>query len=101
MHVEQPLRARALVQVVDILGDQQQLARPLGVEPRQRVVRRIGLDRSELRPPRVVESVNQRRIAAEGLGRADVLDPMPFPQAVGPAEGREAAFGAKRRRRSG
>ena len=37
VHVEQPLRARALVQIVDILGDQQQLARPFGVEPRQRL----------------------------------------------------------------
>ena len=93
MHVEQPLRPRALVQVVDILRDEQQLARPLGIEPRERLVRRIGLDRSELLAPRIVESVDQRRIAAESLGRRDVLDTMAFPQAVRTAEGREAAFG--------
>ena len=33
MHVDQPLRARALVQIVDVLGNQQQLARPRRVEP--------------------------------------------------------------------
>ena len=84
MHVEQPLRSGALVQVVDILRDQQQLARPFRIEPRQRLVRGVRLDRRELRPPRIVEGVNQRRIAAERLGRADILDPMALPQAVGP-----------------
>ena len=41
----------------------------------------------------VVEGVDQRRIARERLGRGDVLDPVPLPQPVGPAEGGEAAFG--------
>ena len=53
----------------------------------------IRLDGSELRPPRVVEGVDQRGIARERLGRRDVLDPVALPQPVGPAEGREAAFG--------
>ena len=79
MHVQQPLRSRAFVQVIDILGDEQQLARPRGIEPRQRPVRGIGLDRAEPRPPGVVECVNQRRIAAKGLGRRHILDAMAFP----------------------
>ena len=44
VHVEQPRRPGALVQVVDILRDDQQLARPFGIEPRQRAMRGIGLD---------------------------------------------------------
>ncbi len=86
MHVEQPLRPRALVQVVDILGDDQQFARPLRVEPRQRDMRRIGLDLAQPRPPRIVELLHQRRVARERLGRRDILDPMPLPQPVRPRE---------------
>ena len=90
---EQPLRPGALVQVVDILGHQQQLAWPCGVEPRQSDMRRIGLDRGKRRPASIVESVDQLRIARIGLGRAHVLDAMSFPQAVRPAECGDAALG--------
>jgi hypothetical protein len=34
VHVQQALRARALMQVVDILGNEQELPRPFGIEPR-------------------------------------------------------------------
>jgi hypothetical protein len=44
VHVEQPRGPRALVQIVDILGHEQQFARPFAVELRQRLVRRIRLD---------------------------------------------------------
>src|SRR5437868_1448066 len=50
MHVDEPLRPGALVQVVDILRDQQQVARPFGVHTRERPVRRIRLHRRQLRP---------------------------------------------------
>ena len=53
----------------------------------------LGSTVAELRPPRVVECVNQRRIAPKGLGRGDILDAVAFPQAIGAAEGGEAAFG--------
>ena len=79
MHVDQPLRARTLVQIVDILRDQQQIARPFGVQPRQRAMGRIRLDRPELRPPRIVERMDQLGIAREGLRRGDVLDPVALP----------------------
>ena len=93
MHVQQPFRPGALVQIVDVLRDQQQLARPFGVEPRQRNVRGIRLDRPQLRPPRIVEGMDQRRIALKSLGRRDILDAMSLPQTIGPTEGRETAFG--------
>ncbi len=67
------------MKVIDILGDDQQPARPFGVEPCQRPVRRIRLDSSELLAPRVIESVNQPRIARERFGRAHIFNPVPFP----------------------
>jgi hypothetical protein len=90
--VQQPLRPGALVQVVDVLGDQEKVTRPFDIEPRQRPVRGIRLYRAELRPPRIVELVDECGIAAKGLGCADVLDPVPFPQSVGTPEGGEAAL---------
>lgn len=93
VHVDQPPGAGAFVQVVDILGDDQQVAGPVGVEPRQRLVRRVrdlGLDRLA---PRVVEAVDEVGIARESLGRRDVLDPMLLPQPARVAEGVDAAFG--------
>lgn len=91
MHVQQPLRPGALVEVVNILGDEQQLARPLGVQPRQRPVGSIGLDRPEPCAARIVEGMDQRGVALEGFRSRDILDAMTFPETVGSAEGREAA----------
>jgi len=80
MHVKHPFRARAFVKVVDILRDDQQLARPLGIEPRQRMMRRIGFDPGQRRAPEVVETMHQLGIVRQRLRRADILDAMPFPQ---------------------
>ena len=93
MHVDQPLRAGALVKVVDILGDQQEITWPFGLEPRKCLVRRVGTDARKFRSPSIVEAVNQCRIPAEGLGRSHVFNAVAFPQAVGAAKGCEAAFG--------
>ena len=70
MHMDQPLGAGTLMQIVDILRDQQQLARPFGIQPGERAMRRIGLDRAELRAPRVIESMHQLGIAAKASGVA-------------------------------
>ena len=82
MHVQQPFRARALVQVVDVLSDDQQLAVPFGIKPRQCHVRRIRAHPSQRRTPQIIEAMDQIRIARERLGRADVLDPVSFSNAV-------------------
>jgi glucose-6-phosphate isomerase len=77
------------MQIVDILRDEQQLARPLLVEARQRLVRRIGFDRPKLRPPCIVEGMDQRRIAvtakpeaaaAQGIDDSRILQ---FAEGVG------------------
>lgn len=93
MDVDEALRPGTVMQVIDILGDDQELARPFGVEPRQRAVRRVRFDRPKLLPPLIVEAMDQLRIAAQRLRGADILDAMALPQSVRAAEGREAAFG--------
>jgi hypothetical protein len=79
LHMQHPRRARPLMQVVDILRDDQQSAAPRFVQPRQRTMRGIGLDRRQRRPTEIVEAVHQLRIRGECLGGTDVLDPVTFP----------------------
>ena len=66
MHVKQPFCSGALMQVIDILRDNQEVAWPFGIEPRQRQMRRIGLDYVQLCTSCIVEFVDQPRIAGEG-----------------------------------
>jgi hypothetical protein len=75
MHVQQVLRSGPLVQIVDVLGYQQDLARPLGFQPGQCQMGRVWYHRAiEQRPPaRIVKSVNALGIALKGLGRRDVF----------------------------
>jgi hypothetical protein len=93
VHVQHALRPGAIVQVVNILGDQQQLAGPLRVEPGERVVRGIGFDLGEVRAAFVVEAVDQLGVVRERLWRAHILDAMPLPQSAGAAKGGDAGFG--------
>jgi hypothetical protein len=94
VHVHQIARSGALVQVVDVLGDQQQFARPVRLQPGQGQVRRVGrhLARQEAPAPIVVEVVHPCRIAREGLGRGHVFQAHLGPDAVGIAEGIQAGF---------
>ena len=97
MHVDQPLRPSPFMQVIDILRDDQQFARPRPVERRQRLMRGIGRHIVQLRAPLVIEAMHQRGIARDRFGRADILDAMPFPQSVRPAKGGKPAFGGNPR----
>lgn len=93
MHMDQALRSGTLVQVIDILGDQQQLSPPFRIEARQRSMRGVRLDVIELRPSCIVESVDQLGIARERFRRGDVFDAMAVPQPVRSSESRKPAFG--------
>jgi hypothetical protein len=81
------------VEVVDILGDEQELASPFCLQQCERVVRGIWLNGPQLRPPRVIECVDQNRIARVRFWSGDIIDPVAFPQSVGATEGCQAAFG--------
>ena len=82
------------MQIIDVLGDEKQLTRPLGIQACQGQMRRIGLYLSQFRPPSVVELMHQGRVASIGLWRANVFYPMAFPQPIRPSKRREAAFSA-------
>lgn len=99
MHVHEAPRSRPRMQVVDVLRDQEEAARPRALEARQREMRRVGHDRrvAQLRAPRVVELVDAPRVAREGAGRRDILHPHPRPDPVRVAERGEARFAAHAR----
>ena len=94
MHVQHIPAAAALVQIVDILGDQQHLARPVALQPGQRQMRRVGLDVGvqQLLAAGIVEIMDPHRIVVEGLRRRHILDAHARPDAVRIAESVEAGF---------
>ena len=94
MHVQQPPRPSTFVQIVDVLRDDQQFARPFSIEPRQREMSGVRLDLAQPRATGIVELMHQRRIALVGLRGRNILDSVPFPQAVGGAKRRQSALRA-------
>ena len=93
MHMDQAPGAGSFMKIIDILGDDEQIAGPSSVQFRQGVMSGIRLNFVQFRAPLVIEAMHQRSIALQRLWRADIFDPMPFPQTVGPTKSREAAFG--------
>ena len=95
VHVAQPAAAGPLVQVVDILRHQQEVTRPGRFQFRQRAVGGVGRDGRvlQLAAALVVEALHQRRVAGKGLRRRHVLDAVVLPEAIGGAEGADAALG--------
>jgi len=97
MHVQYIARTGTPVQIVHILRHDQHIAMPLPFKRGQRQMRGIGLYRGERRAAHVIEAPHQRRIAGKRFGRADILHPVPFPQAAGTAKSGDAGFGADSR----
>ncbi len=89
VHMNHPAIARALVQIIDILGDQQKTIAQYLFQPRQRLMRRVGRNvrTLQLTTAVIVKRLHQRRIAGEAFRRRHVFHPMLFPQAIGGAEG--------------
>lgn len=94
MHMQQALRPCPFVQVIDILRDEQKVTRPLCVEPRQRIMRGIGLHLLDAFAAHVVKPQNKIRVARKRLGRRNVLDLMLLPKPASAAESINAALGA-------
>ncbi|MNY14805.1 hypothetical protein D3C86_1479940 [compost metagenome] len=86
------LKVRPVVQVVDVLRHQQEVAPPTRRQIGQGPVRGVGHHLGQMPPSLVVEVLHQRRISREAFGRRHVLDAVPLPQAVRGAEGRHAGF---------
>ena len=94
MHVQQSLGPSTFVQIVDVLRDDQQFARPFSIEPRQHEMSGVRLDLAQPRATGIVELMHQFGIARERLRGRNILDPVPFPQAVGGAKRRQSALRA-------
>jgi len=92
VHVDETTTPGPLVEIIHVLGHQQQLPGPLPLEPGEGPVRRIGLHLPEPTPPLVVEALHELRIPDEALGRGHVLDSMILPEAIGSPEGLQSRF---------
>ena len=84
---------RPLVQVVDVLGDDQEVAAERLLQPGQGEVGGVGLDPGQRGTTLVVEAVDQVRFGGVGLGRRDQHRVVALPQPVCVPEGREPALG--------
>ena len=97
MHVDYITGTSCFMQAIHILGDDDDLTRPVLLQARQRDVSGVWLCLCSLYPTSIVKSVHQCRIARKTLGRGDILDPVLRPQAILIAESTQTAF----RRNSG
>ena len=94
VHVEEADGAGAFVKVVDVLGAEEEAVAEAGFELGKSDVRGIRLRGLGRGAARGVELPDERWVAGESFGRADVLNAMARPKAVGGAKGRQAAFSA-------
>ena len=94
VHVQHPARSAQFVQVVDVLGDDQQVALPFGIELTEREMRRVRLLLAHLAATHVVEREQPTWIAGKGLCAGDLGGIVFLPEATGGAESVDPAFGA-------
>ena len=94
MHVQQSLSPGPLMQIIDILCDDQELARKLRIKPGQRMMRGIGLFAEQGLTPHVIKAQNQIGVAREPLRRRNIFNIVLFPQSTGIAECIYSTFGA-------
>ncbi len=78
--MDHPAVAGALVQIINILGDQQKMVAQQILQTRQRQMRRVRRDfrTLQLTTTGVVERLHQRRIAGEAFRRRHIFHPMLF-----------------------
>jgi len=93
MHMHQPRSARALMQIIDILRDDQQFATPRRIEPRERDMRRIGDNSRQRGAACIIKPMDQSRIGGERMRRTYILDAVPLPQAARTAKRGNSTFG--------
>ncbi len=92
MHVEQATGTGTLMQIVDVLSDDQQVAFPRLIKASQCQMCRIGVHPGQRPAAQIVETMNQIRICRQRLWGTDVFDPVPFPKAAWSAECSKTAF---------
>ncbi len=95
VHVDEILAAGALVQVVDVLGDQGHASRQQALEAGQGIVGRVGMDLVplQLMASRVVEALHQFGIPCIALRGGYIFHPVLLPQAVAGPERLDTGLG--------
>lgn len=93
MHVDQPPCACPFMQVIDILRHNHELARPLLIQPRERMMRHIGFRFLDIGASHIIEAENKFRITCEGFRCCHILDAVFFPQSACTTESIDSAFG--------
>ncbi len=93
VHMDQPLRAGAFMQLVDILRDEDHLARMLGLEAGEGEVSGVRGDVRMGFSAHIVEVEDALGIARITLGRRDIPIVDLGPDAAFVAEGRQTGFG--------
>ena len=94
VHVHQALGAGPLVQVVDILGAEEEAFAETRLQVRESEVRGIRLGLLRGQTPRRVELPHKSCVALQRFGSADVLDAVAGPEAVGGAKGGQSTLRA-------
>ncbi len=95
VHMDKVLAASALVQIVDVLGDQGDRAGQQSLEAGQRIVGRIRMDLGllQLFAAGVVKAQHQFGIPGIPLGGRHILDLVLFPQTIAGTKSLDAGFG--------
>ena len=92
VHVKHTGRAGELVEIVDVLGAEEEPVESV-LECGDGLVGRIGLGVGGVAAAHGVEVPDELGIAAPGGGRGDIFEAVVAPEAIGVAEGGDAAFG--------
>ena len=94
MHVNEVSRAAALVQIVDILTDHDNVAGPERLKFGQRLMGGVGRDRrvGHLPAAHIVEFQHPFGVAGERIGRRHIFDAHRRPDPIGVAKSGEPGF---------
>ncbi len=92
MHMDQARGPCPFMQVIDILRYDEEIARPVPVQLRQRHMRGIGLRFLDILSPHIVEVQNKVWISGKSLWRGNILNAVLLPKATFTAEGINATF---------
>ena len=93
VHVKNVARSRLFVEVVDVLGAEEQAVRQPLLQIGEREMRGIGLGGGRDAPAHGVEVPDQCGILCPGIRGCDLFDAIIAPQATHPAKGGDATLG--------
>ena len=79
MHMDEASCPCPLVQVINVLRNDQQIARPMFVQVSQRKMSGIRLNILECQPAAIIKIKHKSRVYRQRFGSADIFDPMALP----------------------